>query len=117
MDKRWTDKVPVRVWTDKILMDKEAKDICDNYGFCFPGRVEQPIRYLTKLRLERAMKLIHSAELKLEETSVSCGLYMKVSPGKLRRQMKAQGYVSGRYEKERFSFYGCLCRDAGWPEG
>lgn len=67
---------------------------------------EQPIRYLTKVRLEHAIKLLHSTDMKLEEISSSCGFadgnyfgkvfkrYMKASPGELRRQMKAQGYVS-----------------------
>lgn len=67
---------------------------------------EQPIRYLTKVRLEHAIKLLHSTDMRLEEISASCGFsdsnyfskvfkkYMKASPGELRKQMKAQGYVS-----------------------
>lgn len=66
---------------------------------------EQPIRYLTKIRLEHAIKLLHSTDMRLEEISAFCGFsdcnyfskvfkkYMKESPGELRRQMKAQGYV------------------------
>lgn len=66
---------------------------------------EQPIRYLTKIRLEQSMKLLHATDMKLEEISAACGFsdcnyfskvfkkYMKESPGELRRQMKAQGYV------------------------
>ena len=69
---------------------------------------EKPIHYLTKLRLEHAMELLHSTDLCLEEISASCGFsdrnyfckvfkkYMKASPGELRRQLKAQGYVSVR---------------------
>lgn len=67
---------------------------------------EQPIRYLTKVRLEHAIELLHSTDMNLEEISSSCGFsdgnyfgkvfkrYMKASPGELRRQMRAQGYVS-----------------------
>ncbi len=66
---------------------------------------EQPVRYLTKIRLEHSIKLLHSTDMRLEEISVSCGFsdcnyfgkvfkkYMNESPGELRRQMKAQGYV------------------------
>lgn len=69
---------------------------------------EQPIRYLTKIRLEHSIKLLHSTDMRLEEISASCGFsdcnyfskvfkkYMNESPGELRRQMKAQGYVSVR---------------------
>lgn len=69
---------------------------------------EQPVRYLTKVRLEHAIKLLHSTQLGLEEISRSCGFsdsnyfskvfkrYMKTSPGQLRKQLKAQGYVSVR---------------------
>lgn len=69
---------------------------------------EPPIRYLTKVRLEHAIKLLHSTDMKLEEISASCGFadcnyfskvfkkYMKASPGEMRRQMRAQGYVSVR---------------------
>lgn len=67
---------------------------------------EQPIRYLTKVRLEHAVKLLHSTDMRLTEISLSCGFsdrnyfskvfkkYMKASPGELRRQMRALGYVS-----------------------
>ena len=67
---------------------------------------EHPIRYLTKVRLEYAIKLLHSTDMRLEEVSVCCGFsdgnyfsrvfkkYMKVSPGEFRKQMRAQGYVS-----------------------
>lgn len=67
---------------------------------------EQPIRYLTKVRLEHSIKLLHSTDMRLEEISASCGFsdcnyfskvfkrYMKAAPGELRRQMRAQGYVS-----------------------
>lgn len=67
---------------------------------------EQPVRYLTKIRLEHAVKLLHSTDMRLEEISASCGFsdcnyfskvfkkYMKAAPGELRKQMKAQGYVS-----------------------
>lgn len=67
---------------------------------------EQPVRYLTKVRLEHSIKLLHSTDMRLEEISASCGFsdcnyfskvfkkYMKTAPGELRREMKAQGYVS-----------------------
>lgn len=67
---------------------------------------EQPIRYLTKVRLEYAVKLLHSTDMRLEEVSAACGFtdsnyfskvfkkYMKASPGELRRQMRALGYVN-----------------------
>lgn len=67
---------------------------------------EQPIRYLTKVRLEYAVKLLHSTDMRLEEVSAACGFadsnyfskvfkkYMKASPGELRRQMRALGYAN-----------------------
>lgn len=67
---------------------------------------EQPIRFLTRVRVENAVKLLHESSLTIEEISARCGFsdgnyfnkvfkkYMKVSPGELRKQMRAQGYLS-----------------------
>ncbi|MDE6963167.1 MAG: AraC family transcriptional regulator [Lachnospiraceae bacterium] len=67
---------------------------------------EQPVRYLTRLRVENAVKLLHEGNMTIEEISARCGFsdgnyfnkvfkrYMKVSPGELRKQMREQGYLS-----------------------
>lgn len=67
---------------------------------------EQPIRYLTKIRLEQAVLLLHSTEMSLDEISSSCGFsdsnyfykvfkkYMKITPSEFRYQMKEQDYNS-----------------------
>ncbi len=66
---------------------------------------EQPIRYLTKIRLERAVEMLVSTNLNLETVSDVCGFassnyfckvfkkYMKTSPGDFRKQMKILGYA------------------------
>jgi len=65
---------------------------------------EPPVRYLTKLRLEKAAELLCATELGMEEVSRECGFgdvnyfgkvfrkYMKMAPGEFRRQAKVQGY-------------------------
>lgn len=67
---------------------------------------EQPVRYLTRIRVENAVRLLHEGNMTIEEISAGCGFtdanyfnkvfkkYMKVSPGELRKQMREQGYVS-----------------------
>lgn len=67
---------------------------------------EQPVRYLTRVRVENAVKLLHAGNMTIEEISVRCGFsdrnyfnkvfkkYMKAPPGELRKQMREQGYVS-----------------------
>lgn len=67
---------------------------------------EQPIRYLTKIRIEHAALLLHSTEMSLDEISSSCGFtdsnyfykvfkkYMKITPNGFRQQMKEQDFTS-----------------------
>lgn len=67
---------------------------------------EKPIQYLTKLRIERAVYLLNSTDLKLDEISSRCGFsdsnyfgktfkkYMNISPAEFRRQSKLYGYIS-----------------------
>ena len=67
---------------------------------------EEPIRYLTKIRLEKAVELMISTDLNLQEISVYCGFansnyfnkvfkkHMKTSPGQFRRQVREHGYIS-----------------------
>lgn len=69
---------------------------------------EQPIHYLTKVRLEHATRLLRTTEADLNEISRQCGFsdgnyfckvfrrYMKISPGELRKQIRAYGYSSFR---------------------
>lgn len=66
---------------------------------------EQPLHYLTRIRLEKATKLLNTTNMSLEEISISCGFsdsnyfskifkkHMKISPGKFRNQIKAYGYT------------------------
>lgn len=67
---------------------------------------EQLTRYLTKLRLERAVELLHTTEKNLNEISKLCGFessnyfnkvfkkYMKITPSAFRHQFKIQNYVN-----------------------
>jgi len=67
---------------------------------------EPAVKYLTKVRLEKAAELLCSTERSLEEIGRACGFadgnyfgkvfrkYMKLSPGNFRKQMKMQGYKS-----------------------
>ncbi len=65
---------------------------------------EQPIKYLTKIRLEKAADLLCSTEMTLDQISAACGFgdgnyfskvfkkYMKISPGEFRKRVKIQSY-------------------------
>lgn len=65
---------------------------------------ESPIKYLTKLRLEKAAELLFTTEMSVEMIGKACGYedvnyfckvfrrYMKMSPGEFRKQAKVQGY-------------------------
>lgn len=65
---------------------------------------EQPVKYLTRIRLEKAIDMLCTTDRSLEHISVECGFengnyfskvfkkYMKTSPGEFRRQVKIQGY-------------------------
>ncbi len=65
---------------------------------------EQPIYYLTKVRLERAVELLNSTALNLTDISKACGFsdsnyfskvfkkYMKLPPSEFRKQIRAQNY-------------------------
>ena len=67
---------------------------------------EQPIRFLTKLRLEKAIELLNTTDMNLQEISGACGFaesnyfskvfrkYMKASPGKFRKHVQREGYVN-----------------------
>ena len=67
---------------------------------------EQPIQYLTKLRLEKAAQMLMSTDQNLEYISSVCGFtssnyfckvfrkYMKIPPGEFRKQMQALEYSS-----------------------
>ena len=67
---------------------------------------EKPIHYLTKIRIENAVRMLHSTNLKLEEISMKCGFsdcnyfgkvfkkYMNISPGEFRKQSQLYGYIS-----------------------
>ncbi len=65
---------------------------------------EQPVKYLTKLRLEKAIDMLCSTDLSLEGISSACGFgngnyfskvfrkYMQISPSEFREQIKIHGY-------------------------
>lgn len=67
---------------------------------------EQPIHYLSKIRIEKAIQMLISTDMNLNKISRLCGFsdrnyfckvfkkYIKLSPGEFRRQIKAQGYIS-----------------------
>lgn len=67
---------------------------------------EQAIHYLTRIRLEQAARMLTSTEMNIEEISRRCGFsdgnyfskvfrkYMRISPGRFRRQAREQGYIS-----------------------
>ena len=67
---------------------------------------EQPIHYLTKIRLEHAVELLHSADMDTSEISRLCGFadsnyfgkvfkkHMKLSPNRFRKEIREQGYRS-----------------------
>lgn len=67
---------------------------------------EQPIHYLTKIRLGRSVELLHSTHMDLGEISRLCGFadsnyfgkvfkkHMKLSPDRFRKEIRAQGYRS-----------------------
>ena len=67
---------------------------------------EQPIHYLTKIRLERATQMLISTNIRLNEISRLCGFsdsnyfskvfkkYIKISPGEFRKQTRTQGYIN-----------------------
>lgn len=67
---------------------------------------EQPIHYLTKIRLEQAVELLRSADMDLGEISRLCGFadsnyfgkvfkkHMKLSPNQFRKEIREQGYRS-----------------------
>ncbi len=67
---------------------------------------EQPIHYLTKIRLEQAVELLHSANMDLGEISRLCGFadsnyfgkvfkkHMKLSPNQFKKEIREQGYRS-----------------------
>lgn len=69
---------------------------------------EQAIHYLTRLRLEQAVRLLTSTEMNTEEIGRQCGFldgnyfgkvfkkYMRISPGRFRRQAREQGFISVR---------------------
>lgn len=69
---------------------------------------EQPIKYLTKVRLEKAIDMLCSTDGNLESIGIACGFengnyfskvfrkYMGTSPGEFRRQVKVQGYKNIR---------------------
>lgn len=69
---------------------------------------EQPIKYLTKIRLEKAIDMLCTTDNTLERISKACGFengnyfskvfrkYMGISPGEFRRQAKVQGYKNIR---------------------
>lgn len=69
---------------------------------------ESPVRFLAKLRLEKAISLLNTTDMHLEEISGVCGFsdcnyfskvfrkYMKVSPGRFRKQIRREGYVNVR---------------------
>ena len=65
---------------------------------------EQPVKYLTKLRLEKAIEMLCSTKETLSDISYACGFgdvnyfckvfrkYMHISPGEFRKQVKIHGY-------------------------
>lgn len=67
---------------------------------------EQPVRFLTKLRLQKAIELLNTTDMRLQEISKACGFaesnyfskvfrkYMKVSPGRFRRHVQREGYIN-----------------------
>lgn len=67
---------------------------------------EQPIYYLTKVRLEKAVELLNSTNMNLDDISKICGFancnyfskvfkkYIKITPGEFRKQMKTRDYIS-----------------------
>ena len=60
----------------------------------------------TKLRLEKAIELLNTTDMNLQEISGACGFaesnyfskvfrkYMKASPGKFRKHVQREGYVN-----------------------
>lgn len=66
---------------------------------------EKPSDYLTKLRMEKAVELLNSTNMKLKEVSRQCGYsdenyfgkvfkkYIKISPAEFRAQSKTYGYT------------------------
>lgn len=66
---------------------------------------EQPIYYLTKVRLEKAVELLNSTDMNLMDISKACGFsndnyfskvfkkYMKISPSEFRKQIQTQNYI------------------------
>ncbi len=65
---------------------------------------EQPVKYLTKVRLEKAIDMLCTTDMNLDSISRACGFgdgnyfskvfrkYMNVSPSEFREQVKIQGY-------------------------
>lgn len=66
---------------------------------------EKPSDYLTKLRMEKAVELLNSTNIKLKDISRQCGYsdenyfgkvfkkYIKISPAEFRAQSKTYGYT------------------------
>ncbi len=66
----------------------------------------KPVDYLTRLRLKRAIHLLHTTAWKMEEVSSACGFsssnyfnkvfkkYMDMTPQQFRTYAKTQGYIS-----------------------
>lgn len=65
---------------------------------------EQLIRYLTKVRLEKAIDMLCTSDMSLDKISIACGFgdgnyfskvfkkYIRISPSEFRKQIKIQGY-------------------------
>ncbi len=66
---------------------------------------ENPIYYLTKVRLEKSVELLNSTDMNLSDISEACGFsndnyfskvfkkHMKISPSEFRKQIRTQNYI------------------------